>query len=164
MKKGFSLIELVAVLLLIGVLLLSATVSLVPLADAFLQTRTHADTAQKARLALARLTREFITITNVAAGSSSSITYDFLDPAGASHRHTLSWSGTPGDPLLLEGVALSDDIASFELRYHQGVGGVGQPAWFTGANVMEIVLRTLVAGEGYTNSLTPRNLVMGGGP
>ena len=68
MNKGFTLIELVAVLVLVGVLATAATVSLLPVAEGLILVRQNATAMQKSRLAFARLTRELTTITNVTVG------------------------------------------------------------------------------------------------
>ena len=49
MNRGFSLIELVAVLLLVGILAASATVSLMPVADGLIQVRRNSVSMQKSR-------------------------------------------------------------------------------------------------------------------
>lgn len=158
MKQGFTLIETIAVLLLIAVMMLSAAVALVPLSEGFTQAIQNADTAQKAQLALARISRECITITNVASGSAHAMTYDFLDPEGMGIRHVLSWSGVPGDPVLLENVPLMDGVAGFELRYAASPGSPGQSSWFEGARMILLRLETMAAPAVYTNRISPRNI------
>ena len=83
MKKGFTLIELIATLLLVALVGLSAVISMLPMAEGLMQIRDNAGAAQKARLALARISREFTTISGVVSSGPHAITYDFLLPAGA---------------------------------------------------------------------------------
>jgi len=162
MKTGFSLIELIAVLLLVGVLAASATISLLPVAEGLAQVRRNATTMQKSRLALARLTREFTTITNLISGGARTMVYDFLDLAGTPRQHTLSWSGVAGESLMLEGVPLTDDVADFELRYYDYPGTAAQAAWTTNSRLVEIVLESLETGDRLTNRIAPRNLLFRG--
>jgi prepilin-type N-terminal cleavage/methylation domain-containing protein len=158
MNKGFTLVELLVVLLLSGILLLSAFVSLVPATEALMQVRTNSNAAQKAQFAISRLIREFNTITNVVAGDSTSITYDFLNPDGDSVRHTVEWNGAAGDPLLLEDIPLSDDVATFELRYYDTPDAASETAWSDDSQMIEITLQTLGTGDLYTNRVAPRNI------
>ncbi len=158
MKTGFTLIEILATLVLVAVLAVSLVISLLPMTEGLMQVRANADAAQKARLAMARLSREFTTITNVASWSAHAIHYDFLVSSGAWHAtrsHTLAWSGTPGDPLLLEGVALSDDVADFSLNLYDAAGAPTN--W-----VLDVVLRSQVGIHAFSNTIVPRNI--GGGP
>ena len=150
MKTAFTLIEVVATLLLVAILAVSMAISLLPMAQGLMQVRDNAAAAQKARLAMARLTREFTTITNVVASGSGAITYDFLVPNGnwyAVRRHTLSWSGSAGAPLLLEGVPLSDDVANFSLSY-----APGPPP------VIGILLQSQEGGQAFSTGIAPRNM------
>lgn len=149
-KQGFTLIEIVATLLLVSILAASVVISLLPMTEGLMQVRDNASAAQKARLAMARLSWEFTTITNVVSSGPRTLTYDFLVPAGnwyASLRHTLSWSGTPGEPLLLEGVPLSDDVAQFGLAY-----SVATPL------AIDVVLQSQVGVHSFSNRIVPRNL------
>ena len=154
MKKGFTLIELIATLLLVALVGLSAVISMLPMAEGLMQIRDNAGAAQKARLALARISREFTTISGVVSSGPNAITYDFLVPAGAWYatvRHTLSWSGTPGDPLLLEGVPLTDDVADFALAIFDAPGPATN--W-----VVAVVLQSQVGSQAFSNRIVPRNI------
>lgn len=162
MNRGFTLIELIVVLLLVGILALSFAISLLPMSEALELTRTNAAVAQKSRLAFARLAREFTTITNVVSSDAHSLTYEFLDPSGTAHLHALAWSGTPGDSLQIDGVPLSDDVADFELRYYAVPGGAAQANWATNSRLIEVVLESLATGDRYTNRVAPRNIGGGG--
>lgn len=161
MNKGFSLLEVIAVLLLLGVLALSATISMLPITEGLFQARENAQSAQKTQFAMIRMVREFTTITNVAASDARSITYDFLDPSGASFRHSLAWAGNAGDPLLLENVPLSDDVGAFELRYYAAPGSAAEAAWGADMRIIEVVLENVQGNHRYTNRIAPRNLAQG---
>ena len=154
MKMGFTLIEIVATLLLVALLAASAVISMLPMTQGLMQVRDNVAAAQKARLALARLSREFTTISEVVSSGPHAITYDFLVPAGAWYatvRHTLSWSGTPGDPLLLEGVPLTDDVADFALALDDAPGAATN--W-----VVAVALQSQVGIHAFSNRIVPRNI------
>lgn len=158
MKRGFTLIELVVVCLLLSALALPLFVSLVPVTEGLAIARVNADAGQKVRLATARLSREFTTISNVVAGTAHDLVYDFLDPLNTTWQRRVSWSGVAGDPLTLDGVDLSDDVAWFELRYYEEPGSARQSAWFPEAKAIELVLECNASGDRYTNFISPRNL------
>lgn len=159
MKKGFTLIEVVAVLLLVGVLALASTIGMVPVVDAFLQVRQNAESAQKTHLALERIAREFTTITEVIAADAQAITYDFLDPEGVAHRRQLIWEGS-GMPLRLNGVPLSNDVGHLELRYYPAPDGVGRASWAEDCCLIELFLRPEAGPDRYRIRVQPRNLPM----
>ncbi len=154
--NGFTLIETIAVLLLVAILAMSAFVSLLPMTEALQQMRANAAAAQKARLAMARICREFTTITAVAESGPASIRYAFLLPAGAdayvTHQHTLSWAGG-GASLMLQdndggrAEALSDDVADFQLTY-----AAGPPL------VIHVRLQSQAGGNVFSNRVVPRNI------
>ncbi len=160
MKKGFTLIEVVAVLLLVGLLVLASTIALLPMVEGFMQVRRNVDAAQKSQLAMGRIVREFTTISNVVSSTQQLITYDYLDPAGATHRRTLTWGGA-GSPLTLNGVALSDDVGQFELRYYARPDGAPAYTWNPQSRIVEIILGTASTGDIYTNRVRLRNIPSG---
>ena len=161
MNRGYTLIELVAVLLLLGVLAASTAVSLVPVAEGLMHVRQSARAMQKTRLAIVRLSREFTTIANITASGPRDLTYEFLDSSGAPQQRTLSWGGAPGDDLTLNNVPLTDDVAFFELRYYSH-GGSAQSAWSTNCLIIEMVLTNQTANYGFINRIAPRNLLFKG--
>ncbi len=158
-KSGFTLVEMVAVFLLVAILGTSIFISIIPMAEGLSQVRLNTNAAQKARLAMARMSRELTTVTNVVSSSGSSISYNFLVPAGVSSysvmHHTLAWGGSPGDPLMLEGEPLCDEVQNFSLTYTPGP----PPA-------IDLVL-TMVSeagGNTYSNRIIPRNILNGSSP
>lgn len=158
MKRAYTLIEMIAVLLLVAVLTLTATVALVPIADAFLQVRTNTDAMQKTAFAMARITRELTTVTNVVAGAPTTITYDLLDEQGVPRRRTLDWSGGAGAPLRLAGAVLLDDVAGFELKYYAMPGDTAQSGWGPTCREIEVVLALASVPNVYTLRIRPRNV------
>ena len=157
MKKAFTLIEVIAVILLTSVLVLASSIALLPLVEGFFQVGRNSDLAQKANLALERIVREMTTITNVVAGSQTSITYEFLDPAGAPQRRTLAWDG-PGTALALNTVPLLDGVELFRLRYYDSPAGAPGATWTSAMRLVEITLDVESGADPYTTRVKPRNL------
>ncbi len=156
-RAGLTLIEMIVALLLVGLLALSFALSVVPISEALLVARRQTESVQKAQHAIGRLVREFSSITNVVSGTGQSMIYDTLDGAGVSHRRTVSWS--PGQPLSLNNVPLSDDAGVFALRYYDGPGGSAQSAWSPSTRIAEIILQSQTgSGIIYSNRVHLRYL------
>ena len=160
MNRGFTLIEIIAVLVLVVFLTATAAISLVPMAQGLMQVRENAVSLQKSRLAFARISREFTTISNVVSGTAQTIVYWFVDSTKAGHRRTLSWSGTAGEPLRLNGIPLMDDVVGFQLSYYANSGGSAQASWTTNSRAIEMILQTPLGG--HTNRIVPRNVLFPG--
>jgi prepilin-type N-terminal cleavage/methylation domain-containing protein len=160
--SGFTLIEVVVTLVLAGALLVLTGLVLAPMVEVSLQARESADILYSSQLAMARLAREFTATSNVVSGASSSITYDTLDSTGASHRRTISWSGS-GAPLLLEGSVLLDGVTTFQLSYLDDVASTPVASWGADSTIIQVVLDMGVGGSVYTNRFFPRNIEAGGG-
>lgn len=139
-KTGFTLIEMVVVLLLVGLLVFSVALSVLPATEAILLVRRNVSAAQKAQLALGRLVCEFTAITNVVSGSAQSLVYDMVDPAGITQRRTVAW--TDGGALTLNAIPLSDDVAAFTLRYYESADAAALPSWSADAQLIEISLQS----------------------
>ena len=155
-RSGVTLIELVVALVLVGVLVLSVILSVLPATEGMLLTRRNVEAAQKAQFAVTRLLREFTAITNVVSGSSQVFVYDMVDDGGATFRRTAAWSA--GGPLTLNGVPLSDDVELFALRYYATPGGGAQVAWTPSLPLVEFVLQPASAGGMvYTNRVFLRD-------
>lgn len=140
MKTGMTLIEMVVVLLLVALLVFSVTMAIVPASEAMLLTRQNVATAQKAQFALGRMVRECTAITNVVSGTTRSLVYDMVDETGTAQRRTLAWND--GGPLTLNGIPLSDDVASFQLQYFEAPGGTARNSWNPSVQLVEIALQS----------------------
>ena len=82
-QKGFSLIELVAVLVLVGMMAAFVGIGLVQGVQGYIFARENAVTTQKAQAALARLAREFIYINNIYTATSTGIAYSNIVEASS---------------------------------------------------------------------------------
>ncbi len=100
--------------------------------------------------------REMGALTNIVSGTGTAITYDFVDPDGNNRRSTLAWAGV-GQPLTLNTIPLSDDVALFALRYYTSPGATPASIWNTSMRQLEIVLQSATAGSMiYSNRLAFR--------
>jgi prepilin-type N-terminal cleavage/methylation domain-containing protein len=79
-EKGFTLIEVIVVLILLGIMGALLAGAIVMAVDGFMFTRDSAIKSQKAQLALARIERELLDITTIhSAPSSTSIDFTTSD-------------------------------------------------------------------------------------
>ena len=75
-QKGFTLIEIIMVLILLGIMGTMAGLGIVTFTNSFILSRQAADVTGKARPAMLRLQKEFLRINSVTAATGTSITYD----------------------------------------------------------------------------------------
>lgn len=113
-RRRFTLVEFVAALIITGVLLSLAGLGLVSVARGFERARTSGETAQKAQLAVARMTRELTQNCTVTASSASSLTFTSAHYPGG---QTISLAGTN---LLLGADILVDRVSAFTVAVAAG--------------------------------------------
>lgn len=160
MNKGFSLIEIIAVLMITALASASVFVSLLPAVEGLAVARDQAAQAQKSRMAMARISREMTTMTFCTTNHAHDTRYHFLVPSGSAafteEEHHLHWSGVPGDPLTLQGATLLNDVESFSMEHLAGP-----------PRSIRISLSIAPASGGtsmtLSNLIVPRNLHQGGG-
>lgn len=160
-RAGFSLVEIIAVLVLVGVLTAAAGLAAVPMAQGFLQAIRNTEVAGKVQLAMARMDRDFTVTSEVGTGTGSSMTFRSRDSAGTLVWQTLSWSGVSGDPLTLDGITLLDDVSSFQLSYVYLDGGgseVVESSWTVNSRAIDVALQVVGVGATYALRVYPRNL------
>lgn len=133
-ESGFTLIEIIVSLVIFGLMLTLAGMGIVMAAKGYVMTKENAHMAQKAQLAMARINREILEITNIAAAVTTQpdpyIIYDHVDGRRAiakggnvikmffnlgSSQTTLSFS---------DGDILIDDVTQFTLAYYKSDSSV----------------------------------------
>ena len=129
LSDGFTLIEMIASLAIVAILAAIAGMGLVQITEGYMISRTGAEMAQKAQLAMARMVKEFSYLTDVSAGSSLSINFDSFhadEVLDTIRSYSISWNGTVGDDLLLTCLdcpggtptePLVDQVTAFDINY-----------------------------------------------
>ena len=126
-RCGFSLIEIIAVLLIVGILAGAGMMGVGAFLKGFVTGRANAELTQKAQNAMQRLLMElrflgFDATTRapllVVSGSPATLTFTSKRDSAS---HTVSVSGTE---LRLDGRALTDRVTSFLATYDSSTGEV----------------------------------------
>ncbi len=163
-NKGFTLIEVIAVLVLSGVLAGIVGTGLVQISKSFIFTKQNMGTTQKAQLAMLRILKEFTNISSITAGASNtSIT--FVSQHATAITYTLSWAGA-GNPLLLttggNDYTLTDNVNNFNLLYYNTYASASEDTWTNGSSSIIQVTLDLTGAEGivsgFTTRVEPRNI------
>lgn len=166
-EKGFTLIEIVVTLLLVGITAALAGMWIISVTNGYIFTRNNMETTQKAQLAMTRLVKEFKAITAVGSNSANSISYTRSDIALGSVTSTVALSGSE---LQLNGNALADNVNEFTLRYCDHVadaanatnaGNNCSAGWTSTSRLIFITLKLTGAGNvvsTFTDNVAPRNM------
>ena len=138
-KAGFTLIEIMVSLVLVGLIASIAGTSVITATKSYLFARENNAITQKAQLALNRLSREFIELSNVTANSTSDcISYEspYGKRAIAKVGNTVQYFVTPGSGSTCsagsDGDILVDSIQNFIIKYN------GATSWSTSQDIRNL--------------------------
>ncbi len=168
--SGFTMIEVIVSLVRFGLIALVAGMGIVSFAKGYVFTRDSTHMTQKAQLAMARLNREFMEITNIAAKDDTQpgthVIYDNI-----SGRHAIAKDGnvikmffnlSSGTVTLPStGDTLLDNVDSLTLSYYKDYL-TGQP-WVLGTDDMDLLtairfdLTLIGVGGNFSTVVYPRN-------
>ena len=128
-SKGYSLLELIAALVLMGFLIAIAGSGLADMVAGYNIVKRASEASQKAQFAMSRMIKEFTITESVGAVASGDITYDILTIAGReTHRlyqqgGNLYFENITVDPG--HGHVLTDDVTNFTVTYDSGTREIG---------------------------------------
>jgi prepilin-type N-terminal cleavage/methylation domain-containing protein len=161
-SAGYTLIELIAVLILVGIMSAAAGYAIFPMTEAYFVAMRSSEVAGKTQAALTRMVLELTNLADVSSGNSSSITFQSRDGSGAPGWHTLSWTGA-GAPLTLDGATLLDAVQEMSLEYirlDSGGNEIRTSVWSSGCRGMELsVTPSGSGGRPYAIKVFGRNVV-----
>lgn len=160
-EKGFTLIEVIVTLVLVGITAALAGMWIVSVASGYIFAKMNMGTTQKAQLAMTRLDKEFTALSAVTATPAGGITYTRADMAlGSVAGQTVLLSGSN---LQLNGNTLADGVSAFALAYCDNITDAVCPASWTPATSRIIEITLTLAGANnvqsiFTQRIAPRNL------
>ena len=160
-QNGFTLIEVIVSILIIGILTTFVGTGIARIIEGYHFSRDNADTAMKGQLAVSRMVKELRSIDGLTVGTKTSITYSYNRDGVSVAGRTLSWAGSATDPLLLGGNLLVDNVNDFELTYHTGYNDPGDNLWNGTEDMIGISLKLKGASDqvsSFSTRLMPRNL------
>jgi prepilin-type N-terminal cleavage/methylation domain-containing protein len=113
-RNGFTFIELILVVVLLGIVAIALTSAFVPTAQVSVTVDTRKEALQNTRLAMERMLREIREARNINAGfTATSLT--FTNPANGNINY--SWSGAALAPLQRNAVDQACCVRGFTLSY-----------------------------------------------
>jgi prepilin-type N-terminal cleavage/methylation domain-containing protein len=142
-QRGFTLIELVLVIMIVGVLSVFSTRFIAQALNAFLQAQNVTSSTWQARLAYTRLVRDLRQIrspTDVTTFTASEIA--FTDMSGASFDYVLT-----GTALTLNGETLADGVTG---TFSYLTSAIGTATTAATIKYITFILQSTEYGSGFT--------------
>lgn len=144
-KNGFSLIEIIVVMLLVGVMAALAGVGYVQVVRGMLFTKMNAATIQKGELAMTKLVKEFnntsLSSVKPAATNETAITFSSVKNSILS-SHTVKLSGST---VTFDEDILTDQVSDFSLKYYDNFDSTSETTcgttWQSSRRIIEITLK-----------------------
>jgi prepilin-type N-terminal cleavage/methylation domain-containing protein len=127
-ENGFTLIEVIVSLLLIGILASLAGMFLVAITNGYVFSQQNNETSLKAQVALAKMVKEIsslgietgtITAAAVTVAQPTSISYTYTDSVTGTITHTIAQNGAQ---IQFDGIPLVDTVTAFALTYFDNAG------------------------------------------
>lgn len=126
-RASFSLVEILAVLLIVGILGAASMMGVTAFLNAFVTGRANAELTQKAENALQRMVME-LRFTQAGIGNGLpllAVSVDRTSVTYTSKRDSLAHTiGLTGTELKLDGRTLTDRVSSFQVYYESTTGEV----------------------------------------
>ncbi len=148
--KGFSLVEVVATLTIIGMISAIAGLGMVQMVNGFVFSMENTEAVQTAQMALLRLSKELRSADEITSGNSAEIIWTGHNPVQTFRVYrsgtSLMLETGAGPAILAEGVI--DQANSFRLSYLESFDqAVPATSYTAGTEMIEITLVLAGAGD-----------------
>lgn len=164
-EKGFSLVEIIVVMILIGIMGTLAVMGIIPAVQGMVFTKANLETTQKGQIAITKLIREFNNINGVIAGASATSVVFTSIKNGSEGERSVIYANTNNtlyfnDAGSAQGDILTDEVSDFKLHYYKVNSAVDQGTWLASTRVIEIklVLTSNDTPVEFTARVRPRNI------
>jgi len=162
-ERGFTFIEVIVTLILVGITAAMAGMWIVSVASGYVFAKKNMETTQKAQLALTRLEKEFKSMSSITASSANSITFTRLDnTTGGMITQTIMLTG--GSLLKLNNDTLTNNVSAFTLSYCNDdlTDSVCSESWNPLTSRIIVITLKLTGADNvqstFTQRVAPRNL------
>lgn len=114
-QRGFSLIEMMVAVVILGLIILALVTFFTGGTKAWVAGQSQLEAQRNARQAMDRMVREIREASNVIASSTSSIEINFNTPWNTNLKY--SWSGDEWDPILRGTIPLINNVQSLAFTF-----------------------------------------------
>jgi prepilin-type N-terminal cleavage/methylation domain-containing protein len=132
-SKGFTLLEIIMVLILTGILAAVIGLAVVNMSKGYLSARNSASTMQKGEIAVARMIKELSNIKVVDSANTNQTKITFTS--------------------YLNSDTLTDSVSGFALTYYDSYNGTAQTTWTATKSIISITL-TMTGAQGIPSVFT----------
>jgi prepilin-type N-terminal cleavage/methylation domain-containing protein len=160
-EKGFSLVEIIAALVILGILGVFISTGTVRIIEGYLFTRDNSDSALKGQIAFTRIVKELRSINKVNFGKKRTMGYSYKRNSKTIPGRIIVWAGSASDPLMLGKNILINNVSDFSITYHKDFKDPGNNTWSKTKKMIGITLK-LKGASGhvsiFSTQIVPRNL------
>ncbi|MBF0225589.1 MAG: type II secretion system protein [Desulfobacterales bacterium] len=152
-NKGFTLIEIIVSLVLVGMIGAIAGIGMVNIVEGFFFAKTNTEVSQKAQIAITRITKEFSSIIQIPGHSSStSLTYS-KNPLNPADIKTLAFNNVD-NKIYIDTDVLIDNASSFTLEYYNYYNDPTPSNTYLSSTVMIKVTLQITGASGVISTFT----------
>jgi len=150
-QKGFTLIEVIIVMVLVGILAVLGGMGIVQAVKGYVTVKENSASSQKAQLAMARITREIVELNNITASNVSSTILPITNISQMDASNNIVGNRTIVFDSTSNTVKINDDILINNVSNVTFTYYAGSNTWTYGSNI------NLLSGIGVNMTLTGSN-------